>query len=187
MLVLSEKLLNMPVMSLQTGGRLATTTGVIIDPRKLHVVAYYCEGPMLETSPAVLHTSDIRELSNIGMIVNEAEDITGLDDLVRLKEIIDFNFELPGIKVIDNHKTKLGKVQNYAVNTANFMVQKLYVQRPLFKSLNDSELVIDRSQIVEVTNDHIVVRAPSVEAREAKPARADFANPFRKTDTQPEV
>lgn len=174
-------------MSLQTGGNLATITGEIIDPRKLHVVAYYCEGPLLEYSPAVLHTADIRELSSIGIIVNEADDILPLDDLVRLKEIIDFDFELKGIKVIDNHKSKLGKVYNYAVNTENYLIQKLYVQRPLLKSLNDSELIIDRSQIIEVTNQQIVVRAPTVEAGAAKPIKADIVNPFKSTGAQPEA
>ena len=188
MLLLSDRFLGTPVMSLQTGSQIAVTKEPIIDPRRLNIVAFYCEGSSLDFNPAILHTADIREFSEIGIIVNESEDLMPPDDLIRLQEILSYEFTLPECKVLDTNDQKLGKVGDYAVDPESYFVQKLYVKRPLLKSLNDAELVIDRKQIVEVNKGEIIVRAPTVEAREKTPLKVaeEFTNPFRKTKTDPQ-
>ncbi|PLS80595.1 hypothetical protein CYG49_04995 [Candidatus Saccharibacteria bacterium] len=184
MLLLSERLRQIPILSLQTGSPLAHTASPIIDPRRLNIVAFYCEGPLLDENPSVLHTADIREYSDIGIIVNGNEDLMPPDDLVRLQEIIDFKFELIGIRVIDDHKTKLGKVIDYVVDAQSFMIQKITVKPPLIRSIKESELVIDRHQIVEITDECIVVKAPSVTQDSGTPHDVTFHNPFRKHGPQ---
>ena len=182
MLLLSPRLSGVPLMSIQTGTRLAVTTEPIIDPRKLYIVAFYCDGRTLDITPAVIHTSDIREVSDIGFIIDSSDSIMAPGELVRLREIIDFHFQLLGIAVIDSHGHKLGSVNDYTVDTTSFMVQKLHVKPPLLRSFSSSELIVDRSQIVEVNSKHIVVRAPTVEQRETQSAQQlqPFSNPFRK-------
>lgn len=186
MLVYSDRLNNVPVLSLQTGSPLATTSTPLIDPRRLHVIAFYCEGPLVDVQPAVLHTTDIREFSDIGIIVDGSDNIMSPEGLVRLQEIIDFDFPLIGMKVIDNHQKKIGKVYDYTVETESFIIKKLSIKRPLLQSLNDTELLIDREQIIEITHDTIIVRAPSVEVRHTEAIQHQFVNPFRKTDPQTE-
>lgn len=184
MLLLSERLLETPILSLQTGSPLAQTSAPIIDPRRLHIVAFYCDGPLLDDHPSVLHTADIREFSDIGIIVNGSEDIMPPHDLVRLQEIIDFHFDLVGMKVIDDHKTKLGKVTDFTVDMQTFMIQKIIVKPPLIRSIKESELIIDRDQIVEITDECIIVKAPSVTQVSHAPQEAAFQNPFRKHGPQ---
>ena len=188
MLILSERLQKAPIMSLQTGDQIAVLSDPIIDPRRLHIVAFYCEGPGLNQNQSVLHTADVREFSELGLIVNNSEDIMSPDDLVRLQEVLDFKFKLLDAKVIDTVKNKLGKVINFAVDPHTFYIQKLYIKPPLLHSLNDAELVVDRTQIVEVNSDHIVVKAPTVEEKEkAKiPVASEFTNPFRKPKGEPQ-
>src|SRR5690242_11303723 len=110
MLISIENLLDVPIMSLQTSTELAYTTAAVVDPRQLTIAAFYVEGSRLETSPSILHPADIREISDIGLIIDDATKLTSLEGLVRLQEVIDFNFEIIGLKVIDEHKRKLGKV-----------------------------------------------------------------------------
>ena len=186
MLIYSEKFEQTPVLSLQTGAPLAELGEAIIDPRQLAITAFYCHGEQLDEQPAVLHTSDIREFSDIGAIVDGSDAIMSPESLVRLQEIIGFNFTLVGMKVIDNHRSKLGKVLTYVVNTDTFMIEKLTVKRPLLHSLNDSELIVDRSQIVEITGDSIIVRAPSVEETRPVTNTKPIINPFRNSGVQPE-
>lgn len=142
---------------------------------------------MVDESPAILYSSDIREFSDIGMIVDGSDNIMSPEGLVRLQEIIDFNFSLIGMKVIDNHQKKLGKVSDYTIETESFLIKKLSVKRPLLQSLNDAELLIDRNQIVEITHDTVVVRAPTVENRaEHETNHQPVVNPFRKSGPQVE-
>lgn len=178
MLLLNTQVQNIPVMSLQTGAALGTATSAIIDPRKLIVTAYYVAGPRIQTA-SVLHTSDIREFGPLGFIVDGTESVMDLDqDLVRLQEVINFKFELIGKLVIDENKKKLGKVSEYALETEGFTIQKLHISQSLMKNLGSSKLVIHRSQIVEINDRQIIVRAATVPKAVGL---AQVMNPFRKT------
>jgi len=173
-------------MSLQTGAELARTNEPIIDPRQMTVVAFYVEGKALDQHPSILHVSDIRELSDIGMIIDDSDKLMSADGLVRLQEIISFGFKLIGIQVVDEHNRKLGKVADYAIEPESYTIQQIYTERSLLKSFSTVSNMIHRSQIISVTNERIVVSSPTVpaETRNAKVA-SGFVNPFR-TGQQPE-
>ena len=182
MLISIENMLEVPIMSLQTGTQLAETTAVIVDPRQLTIAAFYVEGPGLEESPSILHPIDIRELSDIGMIVDDTDKLMSLDGLVRLKEIIDFEFELIGLKVVDEHKRKLGKVSGYSIETTDYTIVQVYTEQSLLRSLSTMSSTIHRSQIISVSNKQLIVQAPTVrdEVKQvANDARQAFSNPFR--------
>lgn len=182
MLISINNLLGLPILSLQTGTKLAETTGVIVDPRQLTVAAFYVEGAGLEQSPSVLHPADIRELSDMGLIVDDTTKLMSLEGLVRLEEIIGFKFELIGLKVIDEHKRKLGKVADYGVETVDYTIMQVYTEQSLLRSLSTMSNTINRSQIISVNNDVMVVQAPTVKEgvkQAAKDARQAFTNPFR--------
>lgn len=188
MLVLSERLLSLPIVSIQTGSRLGNIASAIIDPRQLKIVAFRCEGPMIDIEPAILHTEDIREVSDMGLIVDSADDIMPLDDLVRLKEVIDFNFELENKLVVEENGRKVGRVNSYSVEVTTFYIIKLHVKPTFFGAIKTAERIIDRSQIVEITPQKIVVKTPAVKDEKpvaAKPIPVD--NPFRKVTAQPDT
>ncbi len=187
MLVLHNRLIGVPLMSLQTGAQVGTTTAAIIDPRRLNIVAFYCEGANIGFKPAILHTSDIREYSDIGIIINDSDDIMLPDDLVRLKEVLDFQFELVGKRVVEDTGRKLGKISDYATDIESFYIIKLHVQPSLFQSLGAAELLIDRSQIVNITDDKIVVRRPISKEEVPSAIHPHIDNPFRKPRPQAEA
>jgi sporulation protein YlmC with PRC-barrel domain len=189
MLLPRDRLLNLPVMSLQTGTQVGTAVRHIIDPRRLNIVAFYCEGPLIDFNPAILHISDIREFSSIGLIVDSADNIMPPDDLVRLKEIMDYNFDLEGKPVVEEGGHKLGKVGNYTVDSESFYIVKLHVRPTLLQSFGRAELLVDRTQIREINDKQIVVQRATVQDEN----RARFSplpaidNPFRKPHGMPEA
>lgn len=188
MLISIDNLLSIPVMSLQTGTQLAETVAAIVDPRQLSIVAFYVDGPGLETSPSILHPADIREISDIGIIVDSTEKLMSLDGLVRLQEIIDFEFDLIGLKVIDEHKRKLGKVSGYSIETTGYTIMQIYTEQSLIRSLSTMGNTIHREQIISVNNDVMVVQSPTVREGVAKAAKdaSAFVNPFRNSGPQPD-
>lgn len=181
MLMLSTQLQKVPIMSLQSGGSLGIAAEEIIDPRKLKIVAYRISGPRIQ-EPSVLHTSDIREVGPLGFIVDSTDEIMVLDDtLVRLNEVIAFQFQLSGKQVIDDRKKKLGKVVEYAIESESFLIQKLHVSQNILKNIKSSNLIIHRSQIIEITDKAIIVRSATVEA---PTTLVQAINPFRKVQSQ---
>ena len=100
-----------------------------------------------------------------------------------MKQIYDLHFTLVGISVVDEKRRKLGKVIDFTVETGGFVIQQLTVRRPILQSFNDTELIIHRSQIIEITNSAIVVhsqaKAPEPELHEVV---GSYVNPFRKSE-----
>lgn len=180
----------MPVMSLQTGSEIARTVAEVIDPRNLTIVAYELTGPLLDTTPSLLLISDIREISSFGAIINSSDEIISPSDVVRIKEIYEFQFSIKNKPVIDQQKKKIGKVVGYTVEAGHFTIQQLQIKRPILKSFGDTEILIHRSQIVKVADDFIMVKSATV-AHKVTPNKTTglptYDNPFRKTSTQPEA
>lgn len=188
MLTTASQLIHVPVMSLQTGTELARTTAAVIDPRTLSIIAYELSGPLLDEHPSFLRVADIREQSNIGLIVDSSDEFVGLDDVIKLKEVYEFNFEIVGLPVVDEKGKKLGKVDGYTIELESFIIQQINVKRPILKSLGDTELLIHRSQIVKVSDTVITVKSGSVNAEPVKAAVSGYVNPFRQPGkAQPEA
>lgn len=188
MLLLGSRLIGVPIMGLQTGTALARTSRAIIDPRNLSIVAYELSGPLLDREPSLLRIVDIRELSDIGMIVDSSDEFISPDDVIKIQSIYDLHFDLIGLKVIDEKKHKLGKVASYTLEATSFVIEQLNVKRPLLKSFSDTELLVHRSQIVEINDTTIIVRSTDEKVHEpVKQAIRSYSNPFRGSTPQPEA
>ena len=127
------------------------------------------------------------------MIIDSSDELLGLDDVIKIKQIYDLEFSLVGIRVIDENKRKLGKVEDYTLETDNFAIQQINVRRGFLQGITDTGFLVNRSQIIEISDDYIVVKSPSVKSAEPvmQAIRSDFVNPFRsqkpqqvKSDTQ---
>jgi uncharacterized protein YrrD len=183
MLILGSRLHDTAVMSLQTGTRLARVRKPLIDPANLKIMAYEVDGPLLTEHPSFLRTDDIREMGTIGMIIDSTDELVGLHDIIKLEELHAHNFQLVGMSVIDEHRHKLGKVEDYTLETGDFIIQQLNIKRGIIKGLTDTGLLIHRSQITEINDKAIVVKSttkklpsPVMEA-----TRHEYVNPFRGT------
>lgn len=181
MIILGSNLKNAPVMSLQTGGEIARTSDPLIDPADLSIKAYEVKGSLLDEKQIhLLRIADSRELSDLGFIIDSIDEIVPLSDVIKLQELHDLHFQLDGMLVTDEKRKRIGKVIDFTLDTGGFIIQQLTVRRPLLKSFNDTELVIHRSQIIEISSKAIVVHseadAPEPELHEVV---GSYVNPFR--------
>lgn len=153
---------NRPVISMRVGEIVARATQPIIDPHNLKIVGWWCK-PRGSSQMAILLAEDVRQNTPEGLMVNNEESLSDHGELVRHKEILEINFQLLG-KPVKTKRSKLGKVSDFSYNEGLF-VQKLYVTPPLVKVFaSEDSLIIDRSQIVEVTRTYILVKDTDVKA-----------------------
>lgn len=156
MLQLSAALLNQPILSLRTGGTVATIESVIFNPNNLKIEGFYCKDSV-NGRRLVLVSQDIRDILKAGIVINDFDVLAEAEDLVRLEETMRIGFELLGKPVYTISKSRVGKINDYAVDQETLYVQKLYVGQSLLKSFSGGQLSIDRNQIVEITNKKIIV------------------------------
>ena len=169
-------------MGLQTGTKLAITKNPIIDPSNLKIVGYEIDGPLLVERPSFIRIADVRELSDVGMIIDSSDEFIGIKDVIAIEKIYKLGFQLLGLTVIDESKRKLGKVSDYSLDTGSFTIVQLNVNRGALKSLAETELLVHRSQIVEINDKAIIVREATNKLESiTKPGHLSYMNPFRST------
>lgn len=171
MLQLSSTLFNQSVLSLRTGGVVATAVEPIINPNNLKVEGFYCDDKF-EKNQLILLTQDIRDRVERGFVINDHEVLVEPEDLIRLEKVLQLRFSLIGKPVVTVNKHRLGKINDYAVDDTAMYVQKIYVSQSIVKSFTGGNLSIDRSQIVEITDRKIVVQDPLKGVIDGMPAGA---------------
>jgi hypothetical protein len=160
MLKLSSSLLNRPVMSLRAGNQIAVAEKPIINPHNLKILGWWCSAA---GGRQILLAEEVREDMPSGVAVNDEAALSEPGDLVRYKEVLDIDFELID-KLVRTKRQRLGKINDFSYNDGMF-VQKLYVARPLHKVFTSEDtLIIDREQILEVTDKYILVRDTEIKA-----------------------
>ncbi|PID32480.1 hypothetical protein CR970_00180 [Candidatus Saccharibacteria bacterium] len=171
MLQLSAAIIGRRVMSLQTSSAVAVTTGVVLDPNNLKIEALRCQESR-GSSELLLLPRDIRDIISQGIVVNDHTVLTEAEDLVRLKDVLELGYEIIGKKVLTTDQQKIGRVEDFAIESQSMYIQKLYVTPTFMKSLAGGQRSIDRSQIVEITNSSVIVQDTKERANGAVPVAA---------------
>lgn len=168
------------------GGKVGSLTQPLVDPATLTIVAYTVDGSFANDTTMLLRLADVREMSELGMIIDSVDELITPTDVIKIQRLYELKFHLLGMPVQDKRERRLGKISDYTIETGNFVIQQLIVRRSWLHRLNDAELVIHRSQIIEINNDAIIVQshaeAKKPEQKAAEPAisSGEYVNPFRK-------
>ena len=185
MLVTSSKLIGTPILSMQASSSIGNVSELVVDPESLKIVAFIITGPLADKRANVLDVKSVREYSSFGMVIDSIDELVQKEDILKISDIIDLNFNLINLKVESKKGSKLGHVSDYTVTSEDFTLQQLIVRRPLIKSFADPELTIPRKEIVEVTDYKIIVKDEEKTIRkkaENEDFIPNFVNPFRKTE-----
>jgi sporulation protein YlmC with PRC-barrel domain len=105
-------------------------------------------------------------------IVDSDDELTPPEDLVRLTQVLDAKYDPIHKVVVSDLGRKLGIVEDFNVNLETFQVDKLFVRQSVFRAWLGTNLIVDRSQILDITPKQIVVRDATVTVKSlgAKPA-----------------
>ncbi len=157
MLSLGQPLENKPILSLRTGAPVGQALMPLINPNNLKIEGWHAEDRFTHQR-GVLLSQDIRDILAQGFVVNDHESISETDELIRLKDLLELDFVLTGKPVYTESKKKIGKVSDYSFERDGFFIQKLYVAQSVLKSFSGGSIIIDRSQIIEITRTKIIVK-----------------------------
>lgn len=89
-----------PIISVRTGSRIGTVVSPIINPANLHIDGFYSQNN--RGVSLILQDLSIREFGPKGIIINEPSDLTELEELIRIKPVVELKFELIGKGVVSS-------------------------------------------------------------------------------------
>ena len=182
MLTYNSKLIGTPILSVQASGAIASIAAPVVNPDNLKILAFKLQGPIVNAANNILDVKSVREYSPLGLVIDDNDELIGPEDVVKIKEVLDLNFDLIGLKVETKKGSKLGKIIDFSLTSEDFTIQQIIVKRPTIKSFMDPELTIHRREIVEVTDYKVIVKDEEkvIKARAAKEDFVpNFVNPFR--------
>lgn len=153
MLINYSVIKNMPIGSVRSSGRIGVVTDLVINPNNLHIDAFKCR--IARGKEQLLSPIDIRDLSPMGIVINDHENLLDIEDSVRLEPILKINFDLINKTALEGKK-RIGKVEGFAINSDNLFIQKIYIRPGLIARVNNDQLTYDRSMVKEVTDSKVI-------------------------------
>lgn len=168
MLVLASQIQDAPILSIRNGHPVAVAGRMLINADKLEAAALFCKSPGWRGENHVLLLRDIREYSRSGIIIDSLEDIEDIGEIIRLGDIVERNYQVHGKPVVTESGQKLGKVEDYSVDSINNHIQKIYIKPSLLKNLMVNNLVVDRAHIVKADDNQITVSDASLKSKKKR-------------------
>ncbi len=162
MLVLSKEITDKELFSIRTASMVGTVEIPIINIANLHIDAFFCQ--TIVGDELILLDTEIRELTRKGFIIDDVNKLSTADELLRLRPVIETNYQLIGKKVISGGRT-IGKVRDYIVETKSLYIQQLMVSNLIGKIIESDKKIISRDQIIEINEKAIHIVGPEEKAR----------------------
>jgi uncharacterized protein YrrD len=162
MYILATQIKGLPVISLQTGQPIAVIAKPLVNQTNMEIVALECSIGRFQKNHGVVLMRDIRQFARDCVVIDSFEEIEDAGEIVRLRDVVEQNFDPINKTVVNESGDKLGRVDDYTINLKTYMLQKLYVHQSLMKSIIFNNLVIDRTQIIEVTPKQFTVRDATI-------------------------
>ena len=158
----ASQLIERPVYSLQQTSHVGEISGLLIDPHRLSLAAFWVKDKKRRRNFLVV-IDDIFGLDINHLVINHPQDLTLPGDLPRLAEVLEIDYQIPGKKIIANKKV-LGIASDFGIGDDNYQVRYIAGQARFWHKLRGGNLRFMRQQIKKINDRSIEVKSgPSAE------------------------
>ena len=163
MYALGSQMKSLPIISLQTGEAVGFTRRPVFNLADLEIQAFECDTTSRK-HPMILMSRDIRQLASDCVIVDNEDELTDPKDIVRLQTIMRTRFNPLGKPVISDIGRRLGAVEDFTLNLETARIQKLHIRKSILQAWFGTSLLVDRTQIIDITPHQITVREATLKS-----------------------
>jgi len=151
MLLELSKILNLSVGALDERRAVGEVDKVAIALEDARVIGFLVKLKGILSSRKAVSFQDVVDIDHKGLVINSAESLLPVGEIVRIKEIFASHFNLVGLPARTKNKKSLGRVTDAVVETTSGDIIRIYV-----KSLWD-ERIFERSMIHEIKKNEIIL------------------------------
>ena len=156
MLYEAKSLINLPIISLDSGRILGSATDIIIDPENGKLLGLLSISGFLSSKKATAF-NDIYECNADAILVKDDESVVNIAKLVRIEKVVGQKIFLLKNKVVTESGKRLGRVSDFVINIDLGILVKIYVEDYLWKGYSQSTLVVPAHNIVSIEHKKIIV------------------------------
>lgn len=163
---MGTEILEAEVFSVHAAQKIGIVNGILVRNKDLKIELLKVKTEDSD-APHYLMTNDIRAYDQKKIIVNSMQELSQADELIRHQEFIKSANQLFGLKVVTQSGKKIGKVKDFTIDTAHYFVVKIHITAGLWQRVIHERLIIDRSDIVDVKSNKLIVRDSTIKAKAA--------------------
>ncbi len=174
MLRQASSIINLPIIALDVKERVGQVYDVIVDPQNGRILAFLINKNNILKKAKILAIKDIYNLEPDSVVIEKADLIAFLEEVVQAKQIFKDKIKIINNKVICESGTYLGRVEDFVFDSTNYISVKLYVKTGFLQNLFKGELIIPWEKIHSITKDAIIVYDEAIKekVKEIKAVRA---------------
>ena len=151
MFIEATKIIGLPIASIEEESKVGDVLQLVVDPQNGALLGFLVRSGGIFAQSKALSVVDIREWDPNGLVIGSINHIVPVDEIVRLKEIVDQKLVILGLKAQTESGKNLGVIENLLIDTDTLTVAKYYVKNVL---LGD-ERVFPANSVIKI--DKIVV------------------------------
>lgn len=146
------KIVGLTVYDFKNQRKIGQIKDVVFEAKNFKVSGLTLEGSFLERKAKIVNSTDVIDIGSQGVIVNDSEAISSIEENVRLKDAIKSGCHGIGQKVVTKGGKGLGRVIDLFVETETLEISKIHVKN-IF-----TERIISRAAIIEMKKKKIIVK-----------------------------
>lgn len=161
---LASQIIDGQLFSVHAGGKIADIIDILVRRKDLRIELLVVK-PVDNIKKQFVLSSDIRAYDKNRVIIDSYQEMSEADELIRHQDLIKDGGWLIGAKVETQSGKFLGKVLDFSVDTTHYYVNKLHIRATWPQRLIHERLIVDRSDIVDITKNKITVRDATIKAK----------------------
>lgn len=147
---------------------------ILVSPQDGSILGLFLFDPVVKRE-RIIPTSEIISFSAKGILVKGYDSLTDVEDLIKVKEVLDQKNKIIKSPVYTKSGKRVGKVSEATINIKNFSLDRLYVT-PVFRiKYLAKDLIIPSSKIEAILPKKIIIADGFIKNKAAKPLLATIA------------
>lgn len=165
MIKLLSAVIKHPVVTAHLSEPIGVVADYILDAEKGIIAGYVV---IRGRQKRYVSTVDVIRYYDDAVEIRDPANLQTLQDLIRLRPLVQANCSLTGSKVVDESGKRLGHVQDAAFESTDHSLASIYVKPGLVQGLFGEERILARNLITRIERHKVTVRYD----REATPPAA---------------
>lgn len=164
MFITASKIYHLPVASLSSNSKVGEVNLIFFSPDDFSVMALeVIQGNFIFKKRYYLANTDIIDLDNNGVVINNQDSLVTKDEIVRIQKLIKNNTPIYGQKAVTKSSKYLGKITDLLIDSQSLTICKFYISNLLDERILPMDRVEKVTSRAVIFSDEIINQTPLVE------------------------
>lgn len=160
MLILSSHLIGLPVGATENQSKIGEIWQIIFESKNGSILGFLVNRSFWQKKK-VLAKADVLSLDEDAAVVSSADSLIEIDEVVRIKEVLENNIPIIGQIAKTENGKNLGRVDNVLIDTSALTIVKFYLKNLL------EDRIIPFDKVIKITKQAVIFQNDEEQVKES--------------------